>query len=71
MHPYVIESVAAERVRDLHAAAARYHRASVARGPRQSWVAAASAGFARSLTSAREFIRREQLGPVSGACTTC
>jgi hypothetical protein len=71
MNPYVTQAVAAEHVRDLHVAAERHRRAVLARGGRPSWRTAATARVAASLHSLREVIRREQLGPMAGACTTC
>jgi hypothetical protein len=71
MNPYVMEAVAAERVRDLHAAAERYHRVALARAGRPSRFAAARAGIARSTHTAREWFRRGQLGPVATTCITC
>jgi hypothetical protein len=74
MSPYLMQAVATERVRDMHRAAADYRRAALARGSRPSrpsWPAATATSIARSLTSVRNFVRREQLGAVNTYCATC
>jgi hypothetical protein len=71
MNPYVMQAVAAERVRDMHLAAARYHRATLARSPRPARAAALRSTLAQSSHALREWVRRGQLGPVAGGCATC
>jgi hypothetical protein len=70
-NPYVLSAVANERIRDMHRAAERHHRATLARGTRPSWFAVARAGIVRVPHSTREIFRRSQLGPVAGSCATC